>query len=338
MDIQQNQSSWKEDLLKQAEAEARDQTTALQTSEEILNKHVELLMQVVRQYNVDPRNLISSNVQGISMLPQQMRAEIAKLQVKMRVIIDATAERIEDRNYRPLQDVIDDKFQILRQKEQANKLITAEKTINISIQTLRLTTSNFVELNNWILGHLKEAERQQNSSMAREAVLANAIVVYELCDYVIRFIEKFQVAGLGELKALKKEVESARRRFRQSMEMRKKQAESQTASAAQRRAALEHIQRYEEVLQKREGAWETYWKRIEEVNNGTQDYMQKLPDLRLMRDLAGDRLDFITLMDLDTFISSSLQNLELTADDIVSKLDMPAMTPSLFELLYEGDM
>ena len=82
--------------------------------------------------------------------------------------------------------------------------------------------------------------------------MANAILVYELCDFVIEYIERFQIAGFNELQELRREEERSRQQFRQALETRKKQAQEFGISDTQRKSALEQIRLHEEALQKGE--------------------------------------------------------------------------------------
>ena len=213
----------KEDSLKQAEVQ--DQATTLDANKAILAEHLELVIRAVRECSVSPRDLTSGAVQRTP-LPHEIKEGIAQLHTMIRTIITSAAERIQNRRYRSLEDAIGEKYQVVQQKERANAFIAAEKQVNTSVYALRLTVSHFVELNRWILERLKQAQSVRNSSMAREFVLANAILVYELCDFVIEYIEHFQIAGFNELQELKREEERSRQQFRQALEMRKKQAQA----------------------------------------------------------------------------------------------------------------
>ncbi len=314
--------------------EKKDQAAALSAEETVLNQHMMQIMEIIQKYDIAPHDLISSRIERQSSLPLQMRQEIGNLQGMIRHIIRKTAEHIENRRYQKWEGEIDKNYMAF-EKERARKLIAAEKQVNISCQSLRLAVSQFTDLNRLILAQLADAEQSQNAPVVKQMLLANAILVYELCDFVIQFIENFQVSGINELRAVKTEVELAGMRFRQNLEEREKQAKEPGITEAQHNATMEQIKLYREALEKVEQEWNTYWEQLEEVSKKPQVYIAKLPGLRLKRSNAEDRIDFITLLQLHTLIGENLDALNLAVEDI-DKLEMPRMTPERLRLL-RGD-
>ena len=320
-----------EELLRRATEQ--DVNNSLNASMQVLNGEAQLIMQAVRQYDVAPHDLTGDRIQRARQLPKKMREDIAKVQSMVRTIITETAKNIENRSYRKWEDKINEKFVSRRERERASKLMVVDKQISISYRSLALAVQQFTDLNKMIITQLEEAEAKKDAPTARQLVLANAVLVYELCDFIIDFIEDFQIGGVNELKVLKEESDTVMAEFRRRQEALRKQAMGRGVSIENRNITLKHIEHHAEALKIIEEEWKTYLGQVDGINKSRESFIAKLPDLRLMRSNAEARLDFITLLQLHSFIRTNLQALNLAAETITSQLEMPRMTPERIKLL-----
>ncbi len=71
------------------------------------------------------------------------------------------------------------------EKQRVNALVSAEKKVFISFESLRNTIELLSRVNVFILEKIDESEKSKDEATERKMVLANALLVYELTDYVI---------------------------------------------------------------------------------------------------------------------------------------------------------
>lgn len=320
-----------QDLLRRAK---QDQQNSIHQNQQLLSNHLDLLVHIQRDYSVTPGELVGDKVQGASQIPRRFKKKISQLQEMIRAEIIETAQRIENRNYQESETAVRQRSQI--QRNRASQLIVADKQISISNRSLYLAINHFTELNKDILAKLVQSEMAKDASTASRLLLANAVLVYELCDFVIHFIEGFRMLGIEELRMMKQESATAIARSRQKYQELLREAMQPNISQEERWRTQQEAQDLEQALRRIEGEWESYWRQVEQANQIPQSYVTKLPDLRLMRKRAEARLDFLTLVELHGFINTNLRALDLMATDITTKLEMPRLTSERIQLLLGG--
>jgi hypothetical protein len=170
--------------------------------DQILNAHVQRVGAVRAKYMVEDSELLSSRVASAANVPAELRSEISSLHNRIRDIIEQVAMRIEGDKYRGAENLVQS-LPARHEQERANRLVQADKSIHVSYETLRLTVSFFSELNESILARI---EQERSSSRQAQMMFGNAVMIYELADFVIKFIETFTLGGVSELEALHHET------------------------------------------------------------------------------------------------------------------------------------
>jgi hypothetical protein len=125
----------------------------------------------------------------------------------MRVIVEAVALRIEKNKYEAFETGFADMQlpNIARQK--GRDLVAADKRVHVSCQSLKLAIEYFSRLlTNLLLKESKLLRLQRMWVRKQKLILGNALLVYEMTDFVIKYIEQFQMDGLKETKDLPKQA------------------------------------------------------------------------------------------------------------------------------------
>jgi hypothetical protein len=92
------------------------------------------------------------------------------------------------------------------ERERANALVHAEKRMHISYQALRIAVEYFSELNENLLASI---DRERSTAREANLVLGNAITVFELTEFVIRYVERFRLDGHDDIHRLHREAKVA---------------------------------------------------------------------------------------------------------------------------------
>ncbi|HYE67011.1 MAG TPA: hypothetical protein VEA58_00280, partial [Anaerovoracaceae bacterium] len=171
----------------------------IQAIERVAEEHLNQILVVRERYSVDDMDLLTTNITAIKDIPQNVRDRISSLQERIRVIIEQVASKIEARKYRTVEGEIADMRLSVNERTRVTALIGAEKRLQTSYGSLKTTVDVLTHMNDMILHRIAASERSGDRTTERNLVLANAILVYELTDYVIQYVEHFQLEGVEEI-------------------------------------------------------------------------------------------------------------------------------------------
>ena len=149
---------------------------------------------------------------------QGSRDQFASLHGRIRQIIEQVDGVFRKIVYQDADNLVQD-LPSLGERERAATIIQADKEINVSYETLRLTVDYFSELNRQAL---ERTRREPSPKRQRQMMFGDAIMIYELADFVIGFIRVFSPDGLVELDSL--QVETLRRIHRAKEEQNRLEA------------------------------------------------------------------------------------------------------------------
>ena len=85
-----------------------------------------------------------------------------------------------------------------------NSLRGSVQDINKSIQKIKFTVENFSRCNKFIITELDECIAQGDFNKSRMFVLGNILLIFELANYLINFLENFKLAGVDDILQLSK--------------------------------------------------------------------------------------------------------------------------------------
>jgi hypothetical protein len=167
----------------------------IQAIERVAEDHLNQILVVRERYSVDDMDLLTTNVTAIKDIPQNVRDRMTSLHERIRVIIEQVAAHIEARKYRTVEGEVADMQLSVNERARVTSLINAEKQLQTSYGSLKTTVDVLTHMNDMILRRIAASERTGDRTTERNLVLANAILVYELTDYVIQYVEHFQLAA-----------------------------------------------------------------------------------------------------------------------------------------------
>jgi hypothetical protein len=159
---------------------------------QLLDQHIRQVLDVREHFGVDDTDLLSTRIGQHGNLPDGLRSDLSSLHSRMRLLIYKITSTIEESRYREIDIALSSMSTSFAVRERAAVLVRADKQMHISYETLRLTIEFFSQLNSGVLDRLKyehDARRESNT------IFGNAILIFELADFVVGFIEEFQLAN-----------------------------------------------------------------------------------------------------------------------------------------------
>lgn len=294
-----------EELLELAEKQAG--TDAMHM---LVDKHLDKLMALREQLPIDDIDLLSTNIATNKRVDHAVKEQITSLHAKMRKLVEEVARRIENNKYKSSEEAIEG-FRSLKERERSLRLLIADKKTHVSCQSLKVAVELFYELNKQIVERLESAS-EIDPAEERKLLLGNALLVYELTDFAIHFIEGFQLHGMDEIESIHKDMQKTIDSLRDEAKALRKQAESQDHDEHLRQQVLHDIANRDESIGVLETEWSSYMKTVRSCEGEIGYVTKKIPSLRLIRDNAKAQINTLAAVSVLQIVQGSIRAIEAT--------------------------
>jgi hypothetical protein len=187
-------------------------------------------------------------------------------------------------------------------------------------------------MNNMILHRIEASEKIGDQAMERKLFLANSILVYELTDYVIRYVEDFQLKGVDEILNIQRsELKKLNDLQKYQSELRKRTKNA--SSAAFKETTLASITALENSVDVIRQEWENYTEEVRDMKGRVGPITTHLYDLRILRDLAGMQ---IRVFEAAAAVGILQRNILALQDAMrgLEKLHLASLTPERVRRLF----
>ena len=303
-------SSTPEELLAIAEKQAGSDAMHM-----LVDKHLDGLMVLRKQVAIDDIDLLSKKIAGNRRLDGRIRENLGTLQTKMRTLIREVAARIEERKYTTSMEAIEGMALSLSQADKVRALIAGDKRMQVSCQSMKVAVEVFSELNKRILQQL-ENHPHMDPTEEMKLVVGNAIVVFELTDFCITFIEEFELEGLGDIEELWTEAKRTISRLRDEQRDLRKKAEGKGIDDFLREDTIQDIASREEAISILESEWDTYIQSVRGKQGETKAVGNRLPSLRLIRDNAKAQINTLEAVAVLQIARKNIRAIEATIEQL----------------------
>lgn len=187
----------KSELVKYEESEKISLIEALKF---LTQEQVSKVQDLRKKCPLDAIDIVSSNIDRNKNISNKIKTDLSLLHSKFNILINEVASTLEDASYKETKNIIDHMNLSYKDKTKSNLLIEADKKRLISIRSLNLTIEIFNEFNKNIEKELDNAINTKNINSEKNLLLINAIIFYELTDFLIKYINNFKINGIDELK------------------------------------------------------------------------------------------------------------------------------------------
>ena len=262
------------------------------------------LQQDVELRNVD---LLSTNIIVNKNIHKKTKMQINSYSQNIQKILFATAHFIETESFASVDEAIS-KIQLSKfDKSRIVDLVNAQKRLSFSYTTLSSVVEVFRIANKNILDEISDSEPSDSvdKRLNKTALyLKNAIVVYELTNFVIKYLSSFQLEGIDDIKSVQKDVYNDIEKNR----LADKKLESQVVKASEnlREATLQEIEQRNAVREKIKEKWEYMLDQINGQSKTVADAKGFIYDLKIIRDNVKNRIDILNLTATTTLVENSI--------------------------------
>jgi hypothetical protein len=269
------------------------------------------LMALREQMAIEDIDLLTPNIATNKRVDKAVKEQITSLHTKMRTLIQEVATRVENQKYKTSEEAIEGLRLSRNQKDKATALVSADKTIHVSCQSLKVAVEIFCELNKQIVERL-ESPTHIDPVEEHKLVLGNALLVYELTDFAIHFIEGFRIHGIDEIEVIHKEMQKTISTLREEQKTLRKQADAPDIEENLRQQVSRNIADREESIMVLEQEWSSYMQTIRSLQGETAYVSKKIPSLRLIRDNAKAQINTLAAVAVLQIVQSNVRAIEAT--------------------------
>lgn len=283
--------------------------------EKELSQQVDMVVNLRQEIEIRDSDLIGTSIVINKSLHQNIKNKIQENRANVRKLIAATAYYIEVEKRKSISGIplkVDlSKFH----KSRLNELIRAQNELSLSYSTLVTVVEFYKEINKSVLNQLQDIHSNSNSSASKQiAFLKNAILIYELTDFVIDSIENYKINGIDEIFEIKKQIFDEIRSGEKDDKTLAINAEN--VSRAQKESVLQEIKSRNMFREKIKKKWNDITAKLDGQNGKVTESRQFLNALKVTRDNAKARIDVLNLAQTTRLVSDAVDSVDALATGI----------------------
>lgn len=277
--------------------------------QKMLDKHIDNLMALREQLAIDDIELLSTNIEKCKHVDRTAREKIASLNVKMHDLIQKIAASVGNVKYTTLMQDISGLGLSQVQKEKAAQLVSADKKVHISFQSLKLVIDIFYEINKLISIRLNDSQTIE-PGINRNTTLGNALLVCEITDFTIQFIETYRMQGIDALHSIHRDKQNEINRWRSDDKVLLKTTKSSTIEDCVRQDIITDISNREKNIKLLEQEWDAYMSRLKNLQGESDSVSKKAPSLRAIRDNAKAQINMLQAVVVSQIVQNNVRVIE----------------------------
>jgi len=288
------------------EIEQVEKEAAGNALENILDRHINAIIEIRRTQPIDNVDLVNANVTSKINIPETIRKDVANLQDRIRRLIDLAAERIEERHYESIEQVLADTDMGFNERQRVQKFVATDKKFAISCQSVRVCMELFSEFNTRILDKVTHAGVSGDTRTEKTMILGNAVLVYELADFLSGYIETFRIQGLDEFEKIHREMQGFSQKVRGQIEETRKEASEPGIDEALRKSILASAEGQENLIAAIDEEWVKFMAGLENAKQQVTTVSQKLPSIRLIKKNAYNQLSVLQAAEVVNIVKGNI--------------------------------
>lgn len=264
-----------------------------------LQDYTKKVRDIQEKYAFENREVMSPKLIDNPKLSAGERATLEELKRNLDKIIHEVAERVEKHRVVSYDDYTKRYELNAYDRLRVNSLVSSVRDINKSIQKIRFAFETFSRCSKFIIIELDECIKIGDYTKSKMFVLGNIMLIYELANYLINFLEKFEIDGIDEIiKLSQKELEKISNNMDKLQDL-KEDANSPVIDdidAKVKEQVISNLNDREKALEEFKKQWDKYTEEIKGVQDKVGNLKNQIPTLKLIRDNAENQLDFFEIM------------------------------------------
>lgn len=293
----------KSELVKYEESEKISLIEALKF---LTQEQVSKVQDLRKKCPLDAIDIVSSNIDRNKNISNKIKTDLSLLHSKFNILINEVASTLEDASYKETKNIIDHMNLSYKDKTKSNLLIEADKKRLISIRSLNLTIEIFNEFNKNIEKELDNAINTKNINSEKNLLLINAIIFYELTDFLIKYINNFKINGIDELKRVYHLATIEIDNLKSNIGKLKNILHDQNVLQSEKDKVREQINTSEKAIQILENEWNKIFGENDKFQGEVDKIINLLPTLESMKIRAETQLSLLESISMLQLVKNSI--------------------------------
>ena len=268
---------------------------------------------------------LSSNL--VSQNNRKVDYTIAKMRYSIQTIIVSSAEYIEMGEFASLDEVMKEEHEPGKQQK-IKSLVNSQYRLHVSHRSLMIALQLFSAINQELLEKI-DRERTHHPDKAHKFLVTNAVFVYEIADFIIKFLEDFELQGAVELRLLYRDAMAEIARGRERIEDVRQRIEERAESGRGSILNLDNERRSLDHRLAAIGAVDAVWaglvEKIDAAEGGSRIVRDYIADIEIIKQNAELNLMILSLMVVTQMVRENIEKMQQLMLE-VDKLRLPAIT------------
>jgi len=259
---------------------------------QLLEGHIARVLNARARYRVEDTGLLTPYVGAQSGLPAAVRADLTALHTRIRGVIELIARQIEESRSREIEDAVA-QFRGLRDRERGLALVRADIEVRVSYEALRMTVEFYSEINDGVLLRVEHADSAQAEL---DMMIGNAVMMFELADFVIGYIQSFSLGGEAELAVMHRDTMQRSVRIQAEQEELERLAGRPEIQSVVHEYALHDVKLRTAALAEVRQEWDSYLDDMRQSQGQIDAVRTTVPTLEVIRENARIQLAVLELI------------------------------------------
>ena len=291
---------------------------------DIFSKYYQGLEAVIPE-NAGSKERLSINL--VSRNNRKIDYNIAKMRFSIHKMIVAAAEFIEMGEFNSLEEVMKEDQEPSKQIK-IKSLVNSQYRLHVSHRSLMISLQLFAAINQELLNKIND-EKSTRSDKAHRFMVTNAIFVYEIADFIISFLQDFELQGVAELRQLQCDATSEIAQSREQILDIRQRIEERAQSGRETILNLENERRSLDdrlaAIDAVDAVWSELLQKVQVAEGGSQMFRDYIADIEIIKKNSELNLSILNLMVVTRMVRQNVEKMQQLMLE-VGKLRLPAIT------------
>lgn len=272
-----------------------------------LEEQASFVVQLQEEVELKNVDLLSSSILVNKDIHKNIKGKVQEYSNNIQKILLGTAHFIEKEKFETVDEAITAISLSKFDKNRLVNLVDAQKNLSFSYSTLSAVIEIFKISNKNILDEIKKvgfADSTEKRLNKTALYLKNAIVVYELTNFVVNYLSSFQLNGINDIKSIQQEVYQDIEKNHLADDELRKQVNS--GSEKMQAMMIPQIDERDKMRTRVKEKWEAMLNQIEGQTKTIGDAKSFVGDLKLIRDNSKNGIDILNIVATTVLVENSL--------------------------------
>ena len=288
-----------------------------QLIQEELDAQANFAVQMQQEIELKNVDLLSTNLIANKNIHNTVKNKVKDYSENIYKILLATAHFIENEKFESVDKAVENINLSKFDKNRLVSLVDAQKNLSFSYSTLSAVIEIFKIANKGILDDIENADFADTTEKRltkTNLYLKNAIIAYELTNFVVNYLSSFQLNGINDIKVIQQDVYNDIKKSRMDDEdLRKK---SSTGSEKLRDMMYQEIEHRTIVRNRIKEKWEKILSDIDGQSKTVAEAKSFINDLKIIRDNSKNRIDILNITATTALVENSISMISELASNM----------------------